>query len=1476
MTQYLKNRPLLTEAVLLALILAVILAVGVHTLAGERFFLGVGSSCNYLMQVLSPSAMLALGQGLVMPDMASNAEMAAFFDIRQAHETLDTAALAGLETGPVTVWHGWHYYLLYSIGAAWSVFGISWHVYRGLILFFYLLTAVAAYALFRQAMGRILSALATLVFVASPSVLFILPNLRDFAKAPFFLFAMLWLLLIVVRRRGAGRFMGLAFLLGLTMGIGQGFRPDFLILLPISVFVLLFADVRARRWRRRILLRATAIAIFLVTFVASAWPPLEEYRQSGESYHNVMVGFASVNNRPLGIRPGSYEFVSSYLDSFVSATRQSYGERVCGFSDRDAPLGRETGNAFILDVATTFPADMLTRAYAAVLWVLNGYSLDYHRGKQIHHLPLGGIWYAAAALLILSRRSLARAGWLFALLLFFSGYVSLQFHYRHCFHLGVIPLLVAGFLLNQAWRLCSASTDARRAAFRSVLPPWQSAAGFRMLVFAAGAALVLVAPLAAARAYQHLRLDSAKESYAKAELEAYEVDTRTRQDWVLFRPKNHILKWYWEDNPRNRIHQEEYLAVRLRPRAEKRRLWVRYAETGGHVEFTTLLDLHPTGTEKEGSDLFFFAVYESADPVDGGWCQMLEVGLHEAFADDFLGLYRVTNIEDYPLLLTLLLPAKKGDFVSAQRLGGLGAGHYERYEGALPEETTQPFYPESDGLVYRLYFESDWERLAKVCDELVEAEPLEISRHLYRIEALRRLGRQQAAIDACTQAIDASPNLLYPYLVLDELLDEQDKPQQTRALWQSLSERHADFPFAHRYLALAWASAGERAKTLAALSKGLAAEPDNPEFQTLLMRIRLADGDIEKAAGLARSLWPHYPQAAAEFVDAAFAAMGAAARDGRTQDIERIQQACATVLSAGPRVRQAFDLALSGDVEGMARLLHALRQDEDQVAPELTQYLLPAAYGHLLLGALDTGLALVDAVAREDIEGRGRMAALLAKTAQEALESGAPKRAASLFLGAAGLEQDEPEHLFQAGAASLAANEPEEALGPFKTLMRRWTERQSAMNGVIARYTAERETAERWDDAVRYRQLALEFQAGQPRAHYALACAYLHSADSIAPEGKAALAAAQPQFQRALGIDAAFGPPMANLLLASAAKLRAQDKHEAALARLRMGAELTSASAPLHLALGCALVDAGNTSEGLAALEHAAGLDPAQGHLAAEALLQAGKRVLDRGALDMALELFQYAHYISPDAANNAALASAEAGRRHAQQGRLEAAIEAYEAALSISPDTPAFHVALSEVFASQGEVAEARQACLDAIAVDPASDAAYDRLNTLLAAEKDPSVRQATWRELAKREQARGQPGRAWLHLGLTLAADGERDEASRILDSFVENAGGDAALLVRAAQASLRLGAHEIARKALEPLFEGGAGHEKAVAALLLKATVQAKDFHAARKVIEQCRERGIRVSPRLADEIAWGLSQSTQENEPAAPESGMESNE
>ena len=307
------------------------------------------------------------------------------------------------------------------------------------------------------------------IFVAgavltSPLHLTTLLYLRDYSKAPFL--TALWVLLgaLVAAPLSVGgtltskRVLALAAAYGLVLAIGSGFRNDVLIAAPPLHMAIAFlpGGIFAN-----FALKVEALAIAgAATFLLAAWPLLGAYAAGGGAsmQHVALLGLMANFNESLDVAPSIYELGHTYDDSLVTVIITNYAARRQHVSEPIADYNHRydtAASAVIRNVITTFPGDILARAYASAFTMATLPTSHFFEGRPPEFLPRGSaierfyqlrsrvlhavpwIWSLVIVLaLLLACAASVRVAIFVALAgLYFSGYPAIQFG-RHYFHLS--------------------------------------------------------------------------------------------------------------------------------------------------------------------------------------------------------------------------------------------------------------------------------------------------------------------------------------------------------------------------------------------------------------------------------------------------------------------------------------------------------------------------------------------------------------------------------------------------------------------------------------------------------------------------------------------------------------------------------------------------------------------------------------------------------------------------------------------------------------------------------------------------------------------------------------------------------------------------------------------------------------------------------------------------------------------------------
>jgi hypothetical protein len=552
------------------------------------------------------------------------------------------------------------WYLMYAVGATWRVLGVSWSGMGPLFGSLFAATVVAAYAIFRLGMSRILALGCSAGLSLSPLHLMNLPRLRDYSKAPFTLVLVFLLGLLVTRRATRGIVLAVAAAYGIVLGAGYGFRTDFLANIP--PFFLTLGGFLEGGVIRNLRLKLTAAALCLVTFVVIGWPIVSAvYRTGGCQWHVALLGFSARFSRPLGVEQPPYQLSRVYSDGFVATTVTSYAARTqpgvgpieyCT-SEYDVQTGR-----YLRELALRFPADMIVRAYASILRIVelaftgrpvtppggNDHAENQAPGRPGASGPGFALVVVAAALAL--GANLRIGLFLLFFLLYFGGYPAIQFDARHHFHLEFITWWAAGFVLQTA--IIQVRQYVKEPRWDPVWTQALKRAGYGL----AGCALAMAIGLWAARAYQQASAGATFGAYLAAESD--DVLLPREDPWTLIP----IVR----DVPRTDPETAELLRIDVNAWecGEQEALTFRY-DPVLHSEFWRTVFLNDRQTLHEPTHILM-PVYEGFRGIERA----------EASPGCISRIARVRNPGRFSLLLEAVLPPQWETRPLYQRLGAVG------------------------------------------------------------------------------------------------------------------------------------------------------------------------------------------------------------------------------------------------------------------------------------------------------------------------------------------------------------------------------------------------------------------------------------------------------------------------------------------------------------------------------------------------------------------------------------------------------------------------------------------------------------------------------------------------------------------------------------------------------------------------------------------------------------------------------------
>lgn len=650
--------------------------------------LDTGKSAIYCLgEVYGPAVMLAYGHGFISPDLRAHSEIAAFLTGEREslpEDAMPTEIIQGKSTAAE-----YHRYLSYTMAAIWRLTGVSWRSLEPLLAFMMGWCAIAVYGLMRLGMKRLLSFVLAVLFTTSPAMLFVLPNLRDFGKAPFLLTILLGLGWLLKTRPSTARTFVLAIALGILTGVGMGFRQDALTFMPLTIAVLVAVGIA--RYRTNLMRIFLPAVVYLVCFVMMAWPMLTRMDGGASPDHHIIQGFSSERLDNLGVYSPVYKPLLTGADEYVFSTVYDYGRRAVEPAmehfNLDSPGAEKAGRKWLINMALHFPADLLLRGYASALRTLryadayppafqeptkwHTFLYDAHRIVARHMLRWGPI-YGISVLFLIASQNMGLALGLFISCLYLFGYVSLQCEHRHAFHLSFFVFWIFGFLIHHFFaglRKLGQGKKPDKAVIKPML--------FRMALFSACCALMLFLPLYVLRVYQNHKVQLLLEPYMTAPRELLPTTRNDRYGWSLF-----SLEAPAPDTDRSDLHslcrciamlhdiniipwnvRSRYMVAEFSPDADLSWLILKFETDNEKPNFTQRIRFPARPKSNEPMQIYFPA-YEFLRPnlrpnIFSRRNHFAGIGIPEDQANKFLGLYEITDLSKCPFLFTLSVPRGK-------------------------------------------------------------------------------------------------------------------------------------------------------------------------------------------------------------------------------------------------------------------------------------------------------------------------------------------------------------------------------------------------------------------------------------------------------------------------------------------------------------------------------------------------------------------------------------------------------------------------------------------------------------------------------------------------------------------------------------------------------------------------------------------------------------------------------------------------
>jgi len=636
-----KSREWAYDSVVGALVFAATAWWGVHYLGAAWT---IDRRPGVTPEIAEPAALAACGYGAHFAESPPPPALARFVANEDLRFSCDTLRSAKISSRPLV--SGAWLYLLLMTAAAWKIFGVAWASLIPLCGALLGAASVAVYAILRFAMGRLLAVAGALAAAISTLPLLVLPNIRDYAKAPFMLALVAMALLIGLRRLTPRGLVALCACFGAVTAVGYGIRMDVIVQLPLLVLTVLFFVPAGPASRLRV--KVAGLAAAAVAFALVATPLFRASAETGSNlWHFALIGFMPDYGTALGVENDTYHYGVAGTDEFIQLVVADSVHRLHPDQPRPILYTREyeiASRSYYFQIARRFPADMLTRALASIsrmpevafgwpMAPLANFATALYAAREwlFPRLYGYGILATAAALIGLALVRPRDALFMTTVMAYLGTYPAVQFNHRHFFYLEVITWMSLGFVVSQLCRIVRT-----RRAFPTEVPT-RVIAGRALGTVAI--ACMLGGVLAGVRLYQAARVRQTIAGYLRSPDTLLALDRRTH-DGV------HIVTMpaFTADNAR--LDWARLIRVDLNADAcGGARVTFRYDRTSPYRILTTSTVIPAS----EGTGSNRFVLFE---PVYAGFSA---VEFEDARGECFRSISNVTGLENDPVWLPLRL-----------------------------------------------------------------------------------------------------------------------------------------------------------------------------------------------------------------------------------------------------------------------------------------------------------------------------------------------------------------------------------------------------------------------------------------------------------------------------------------------------------------------------------------------------------------------------------------------------------------------------------------------------------------------------------------------------------------------------------------------------------------------------------------------------------------------------------------------------
>lgn len=391
--------------------------------------------------------------------------------------TFDCSALSSVKFLDQT---GFYYkiqpYLTWLVAICWRFFGTSYESLLPIAYALYGAYISGIFLLCRQFLNPIFSCAIAIFIALSPLSAYMAIEMRDFSKAPFFIWSLYFLIKSVRSTSNSHRII-FATLASAVIALGYGFRSDLIVMVPFGlIFILTHSLFEYSRSNKKNISQFYILPIFILTFVISAYPVWSNTNFGGYSGTFAMQGMSEPFRIESNISKANYATGWQYSDELtLSSVAAALGTKYPSWDilEQANTPGITTSNSFqksteyMLSWADIFIGDFFTQGMKSAGWVLSFPSFfsrphplpppawkkiihnnqvfkktlsiyEYFSQEWFVYIGMAGF---ISLIFLCYIKSPAESVSLLILLVMLFSYPGLQFSLRHVFHLEFFWLL---------------------------------------------------------------------------------------------------------------------------------------------------------------------------------------------------------------------------------------------------------------------------------------------------------------------------------------------------------------------------------------------------------------------------------------------------------------------------------------------------------------------------------------------------------------------------------------------------------------------------------------------------------------------------------------------------------------------------------------------------------------------------------------------------------------------------------------------------------------------------------------------------------------------------------------------------------------------------------------------------------------------------------------------------------------------------